>query len=46
MSAKALAVHQNINFRADYAGGTVWRYKLGYLELNTTGAAANAVQVR
>jgi flagellin len=48
MSAKALAVHQNINFGADYAGGTAF----GGIKLvvfgtvNTAGAAANAVQVR
>jgi flagellin len=48
MSAKALAVHQNINFGADYANGTQFGGdKLRtFGTVNTTGAAANAVQVR
>ena len=48
MSAKALAVHQNINFGADYAGGTAFggTKLVVFGTVNTAGAAANAVQVR
>ncbi len=48
MSAKALAVHQNINFGADYANGTQFGGdKLRVFgTVNTAGLAANAVQVR
>ncbi len=48
MSAKALAVHQNINFGADYANGTQFGGdKLRVFgTVNTAAAAANAVQVR
>ena len=48
MSAKALAVHQNINFGADYANGTGFGGdKLRVFgTVNTAGGAANAVQVR
>jgi flagellin len=48
MSAKALAVHQNINFGAAYASGTQFGGdKLRVFgTVATIGAAANAVQVR
>jgi flagellin len=48
MSAKALAVHQNISFGAAYASGTQFGGdKLRVFgTVNTAGLAANAVQVR
>jgi len=48
MSAKALAVHQNINFGADHANGTPFggTKLVVHGTVDTAGGAANAVQVR